>query len=194
MTKSTTERVLECFGSKQGKWPWCIAGGALRDSWFDKEVKDVDLFIWKTKGYFDDHLTQNYFYLAINGDSPHYNWDGIGYRFEKQGEEYGTSHFMSFRSDEVPGLNIILLRWPEKLDYGIREVDCDKVVPELLASFPASISKIAYNSQWDKWWIDPDFDEGLKSNTIFCEGDRNGREYYLKKLWDKYKTWTVEFE
>lgn len=168
--------------------PFVIAGGCLRDTYFGKDVVDVDVFIGIEK-YKMDQIRGNKRFLLIasgpadkdpymfitNYDDAHDSDDRV---FEVDGDpDYPEAGFVSGRCSEIPGLNIIL-----------KEIDPDdgvaEMVEEMFKTFPCSISKIAYSPMEDKLYVDDSFYESVSTNTIqFYDAD----EKYIKKIMPKYK-------
>jgi len=160
--------LLDDFVSGAGiKCSYVIAGGALRDSFFDKPVNDVDVFWLVTQYAFEFIKRSGYMYLGDDFT-----------KFEVDGKDfYDTSKFISVRSPEEPGLNIIF----RSDEHG---KTLDEMVETLFEEFPCSISKIAYSPVEDKWWISDDFKETLATGFVTMPWDCP--EKYQKKIFPKY--------
>lgn len=198
-----TERVISKDAWTHFLWPMVIAGGALRDSWFGKDVKDIDVFIQVYEGQLATYNRPTV-YLETEGDrffsvapSKLGKWPTI--ELHKDGNpDYEVHNFLSFTSPEIPGVNFILREGLKKPVHGtpgkMPHDERDEFVKELFEEFPCSISKIAWHPASDTWWFDPEFEESVATKTIYFKGDTPAK--YRNKIYPKYIhtfEWHVEY-
>ena len=189
MTCNSMQFIQKEGYEKDFMWPVVIAGGALRDSWYDKEPVDVDIFIGMYKSTIEKALEDGFFYVNRNysGEINDISLgDSAGIKFFVDTGEHASGApgtlFVSGRSHtEAPGINIILHEFEEG---GEIPDETDKMVAKMFEEFPASISKIAYSPTLEKWYVHPDFEETERTNIIKCKMGITSR--YTKKLWPKY--------
>lgn len=176
--------------------PGIVAGGVLRDLYFGKPVNDVDLFIPCSSRFLDvirqaraAHLELDRTSMIVDlramaaftvggrrhGDLVNLSVDG--------GEYYAKSNFLSLRSTSIPGLNIILVDTPL---IGLPFVE------ELFSTFPASLSRIAYDPKSNVTYMDKSFIESAQTKVITLH-PIGGADYYRKKLHTKYPEWACVF-
>lgn len=163
-----------------------IAGGCLRDTFFDKEAKDVDMFVWVSGQSFKLIKENREFSLVAEDprmyvDYPmyisahcHYD-DELDFQFKVEGDpEYEEADFLSGRCENAPGLNIILLNKDE------RPYDIDA----LIKTFPCSISQIAYDVMSDTVYVTDKFKKTLETKEVwFASGVE---QKYKDKIFPKY--------
>lgn len=171
-------------------YPALVAGGALRDSWFGREVNDVDLFIGVSAALLTDCWTAKKFavnghgvtpvnYLRFAGARPKF----INFEVDFDGE-YDAGDFVSGRSTQKPGLNVILFVMPE--GSGEKEL-----ADALFEKFPCSISRIAWSPRSDEWFICDSFKHSEATRVIEFHANADtmvGGKYY-KKIFPKYDGW-----
>lgn len=171
-------------------WPYVIAGGALRDSWFDKPVNDVDVFVAVPPFIMKEAREKGW--VAIYMETPTVSRPvTVGFTpckgdiklYMDGSTDYPEGEFVSFRSSEHPGLNIIFRKFNNKACT--REEEVDSLVKTLFEEFPCSISKLAYHPPLDKWWVDDEFKETLKTGVVVFSDDVT--EKYRNKIFPKYK-------
>lgn len=157
-----------------------VAGGCLRDAWFGKDIKDIDVFYELAEG--------TYRAAHDNGWHVMLGKDGKLYKFiiDKEGD-YEIGNFLSGKCPEIPGLNVIF-RSGEKTPQPERDF-----AEGLLAGFPASISQIAWSPVTDEWYI---HDEFLKTaETKIIKFYENNTDKYFNKINEKYnESWDYHFE
>jgi hypothetical protein len=171
-------------------WPVVIAGGALRDSWYDKEPVDVDVFIGIYKSTIEKALEHGFFYVnknyagEINDISVGVASSGMKFSIDTGEHASGApgTLFASGRNDiDAPGINVILHEFEEE---GEIPDETAKMVEKMFDEFPASISKIAYSPTLEKWYIHPDFEETAETSVIKVKSDITAK--YIHKLYPKY--------
>lgn len=166
----------------------CIAGGAIRDSVFGKEIKDVDVFVGVNDGLFSKLISSPTATLIFAGGKykcmgmlsyvPPVSSDSVILLRKSTNEYYGkSSDFISYQSDELPGLNVIVV------DHkGVK--DNKKWIGALLQTFPASISKIALDLEDGEMIMTEDFIKTFKTKKIlyteWCPPE------YRSRLMEKY--------
>lgn len=171
-------------------YPILVAGGALRDSWFGKEVNDVDLFIGVPSRLLTECWLSKKFAVGKHGVSPN-NYlrfacsrpSSINFTVDFDGE-YEAGDFVSGRSTEKPGLNVILFEMPE--GSGEKEL-----ADALFEKFPCSISRIAWSPRSDAWFICDSFKHSEATRVIEFHANADtmvGGKYY-KKIFPKYDEW-----
>lgn len=199
-----TERVISKDAWTHFLWPMVIAGGALRDSWFGKDVKDIDVFIQLYEGHLQSYNKEE-IYLQVDGK----NFLGVSHNGSVSGidpitlyndgnTDYEAHNFLSFTSPDIPGVNFILREGLKKPVHGtpgkMPHDERDEFVKELFEEFPCSISKIAWHPASDTWWFDPEFEESVATKTIYFKGDTPAK--YRNKIYPKYINtleWHVEY-
>lgn len=201
----TTKISAETFisGADMGGfiWPFVIAGGSLRDSWFGKEVNDLDVFVAIPDSRMNDVRKQGWFNLimdetglphSIFATSPVVKGQGAVKFFQDGADFYDSSKFISGKSPEVPGVNIILrsiedippLYVPAGVYYTSLMQE-EELVEALFQEFPCSISRIAWHPVHNKWWIHKSFEESLNTKVVMFH--HNVTDKYYKKIFPKYK-------
>lgn len=175
-------------------YPMLVAGGALRDSWFEKDVTDVDLFIgvpgdlikecWNNKEFaihYDLALRAvNYIRFSARPFAKSF----INFKVDFDGE-YDAGDFVSGRSSTHPGLNVILFE-----HEGTEKELADK----LFDKFPCSISRIAWSPKSDEWYIHDSFKKSACDKVIGFHGTVKYNDKYYKKIYPKYEGWGNTYE
>lgn len=157
-----------------------VAGGCLRDAWFGKDIKDIDVFYEVAEDNYRAAYALGYWVMI--------GTDGNTYKFilDKEGD-YEIGNFLSGRCPELPGLNIIFRSGP-------RTPGPEREFAErLIEGFPASISQIAWSPGTDEWYIHPEF---LKTaDTKIIKFYENNTDKYFNKINEKYNEgWQYHFE
>lgn len=177
--------------------PLCVAGGCLRDAWFDKPVKDIDVFV----GLHETLLKQLYAAggFVLRGSSFYPMGIGRrllrglstrkGYVFVLNGDndKYEMDKFLSATCKDLPGLNLIL-----RVCNSI--VTDRQFAEELIEEFPCSISQIAWLPKTDEWVLHTEFQlSEVKRLIRFYE--RCPSEYY-DRIREKYDNaeWVYQVE
>lgn len=145
--------------------PVCVAGGCLRDAWFDKPIKDVDVFIGVHEDVLKEFHATGSFTMA--GSSLFRSPLSFGpsfvtnytFTFDGDIEEYDPDQFLSATCEDAPGVNIILRRCNSV-------VSDNQFAEELIEGFPCSISQIAWLPKTDEWVIHDEFLYTAETNTI----------------------------
>ena len=197
MTCNSMQFIQKEGYEKEFIWPVVIAGGALRDSWYDKEPVDVDVFVGAYKQTIESALDQGHFFACLNSDGKlsdftiyaHSSRHCSPVMFTIDTGEHASGApgtlFASGRNHiDAPGINIILRPFEELSGRTTVEDETDKMVEGMLDEFPASISKIAYSPTLEKWYIHPDFEETAETGVIKIKSDITSK--YLHKLYPKY--------
>lgn len=179
-----------------------VAGGALRDSWFDKPVNDLDVFVFHDPQVKEFYTTSDILTVEllgrsslIFGNNPSSSLGSSSNMvvFKKEtGGEYEESNFISYRSEEVPGVNIILMEnYSEK---GTKEERREELALDLINGFPCSISQIAWCPHLDQWWLTDQFKHTAETKEVLV--DRDGLGYYHDKIAEKYSVvhWPASFK
>lgn len=161
-----------------------IAGGAVRDLLAGKPLADIDVFVETWGNISCRHVS---IVESVFGDNTLYFYPNTHPRahasFERQGGDYyEESGFASYRSKQMPNINIVLV---------------NGTVEEIIKNFPISCSRIGIGASCrnngelvvgDKW------DEFVKYNVIHYNSDTDSR--YLDKIRKKYPerayTWIKE--
>ena len=190
MTEPTTfKEWLPEIDFNSFPYPMLVAGGALRDSWFEKDVTDVDLFIgvpgdlirecWEAKKFSvhrDGYVVRPSSWISVSIPSALRVNNFINFKVDFDGE-YDAGDFVSGRSSTHPGLNVILFE-----HEGTEKELADK----LFDKFPCSISRIAWSPKSDEWYIHDSFKKSASTKIIgFHESVVYGTKYY-SKIFPKY--------
>lgn len=175
------EELLNPARMKEFMWPNFIAGGALRDSWFGKEVVDVDWFIGVYPETFKECGAWGWFTIQAGSV---YSGHGTGLVFENNGTSFVPgSDFISGTSKDMPGLNVILVPWDE--DHEDTTDKSSKALAEkVIDTFPVSISQIAYIPSTEEWVIHDEFKKTLKTGVLTANKDTDIK--YINKIYPKY--------
>jgi hypothetical protein len=176
------EELLDPAKMKEFIWPNFIAGGCLRDAWYEKEMVDVDWFIGVYQTTFDDIGNAGDFSLYDGSLIPRATTKGVN--FKNNGTSFVPgSDFISCTSKDMPGLNIIVLPWEE--DHLPSTSASSKALAEkTINTFPVSISQIAYIPSSEEWVLHDEFKKTL--DTGICYVNSKTETKYLRKIWPKY--------
>lgn len=177
------EELLDPARMKEFIWPNFIAGGALRDSWFGKEMVDVDWFIGIYRDTFEECGKCGKF--TITTGSVRYGAE-YGLVFENNGTSFVPgSDFISGICKDMPGLNVILLPWDE--DNATTTSESSKALAEkIIDTFPVSISQIAYIPATEEWVIHDEFKKTLDTGVLTAAIGARDVENYMYKIYPKY--------
>lgn len=186
------EKFLDPDIGEDFNWPYVIAGGCLRDSFFGKEVVDVDLFVALPKTRLEEIKKAGEFYVSYydgGGESPRSIWDrfpgdagSTAFKIDS-GDGYDElGDFISGKNPEHPGLNIILREYKDT--WSATGAECAAFATELIETFPCSISKVAWFPPTDTWWFSEDFKKTLETKVVEFTGGTTDK--YYKKIYPKY--------
>lgn len=183
-----TEQFLDKEVMEGFCWPYVIAGGCLRDGFFNKPINDMDVFIAIPKRRLKSIKKKGEFWLHFDtAGRPSSVWSdsensGAVIKFVIDGEEeYELDEFISGRSDECPGLNIILREYNDSW-AGVDEIK--EFAEELIAGFPCSISQIAWDTLHDRWFFSESFKDSLLSGVVYFPPNITMK--YMGKIFPKY--------
>lgn len=185
-------------------YPVLVAGGALRDSWFGKDVTDVDVFIGVSKRLLEDCWKRKKFaiskasryiiadnYTTVTPRPPSFPTTSprgfLNFEVDSEGD-YDAGDFVSGRCHDKPGLNVILIAcdaFPHEEQF---------MADMLFDKFPCSISRIAWSPKTDKWYIHDSFTASEKTRTIYFDKSISINSKYYKKIYPKYYGWHCDWE
>lgn len=200
MTTIDASMWLDPDKAKRAVWPWVVAGGALRDSWVGAEPKDIDVFMWLYSVVFKSLNENGEVIVTSEGDVHNATSRAAGCLFKKKGGSYGIGGgFASFTSEEMPGINLILLPWPEGVEgEGDKKVEEElaDLVPLLLDTFPCSLAQVAWWPGMDMWWTTDKFKTSMSEEVVFVEWCDNGEKYYNNKIKSHpvFGKWVAKYE
>lgn len=173
--------------------PILIAGGCLRDALFDKEVKDIDVFIGVSEGELEECRGEASFTIMASDATyagimsgwlsasaiPDFPRD---IRFHVNSDDtYPLGEFLSGTSEQVPGLNVILTK----------HKSVSEMWEWMKETFPCSISQIAYNpTNGDLMWTDA-FEVSARTKVI--EFPVHVTQKYEDKIFPKYDGWSKKY-
>lgn len=187
MSAITAETFIDPKVHANTPYPMVIAGGALRDSWFDKPINDLDVFVFHNftgKSLGTDKLFVGMMPhgALLFGPKPTISFRHTAVFRKETGGEYEESNFISYRSVEVPGVNIIMME--NYSDKKTVELQREELALDLIKGFPCSISQIAWCPLEDQWWMTDQFKHTAETKEVLV--DRNGLGYYSDKIATKY--------
>ena len=162
----TDKKILECLVGGCGG---VIAGGYLRDQVLGIPYKDIDVFLPVPRSVpFSE-------YILTIGHILHKHL-GQYLVVDPQGEDYGSSSFMSYEITIDSHQSKVDLVLVHTASYGNSEA----FIHELFDSFHANLSKIAY-SVATKLIVDPTFLDDVENKTItyYVSGVDYGKECKL---------------
>lgn len=180
--------------------PWLIAGGALRDSYLEKDVKDIDVFVPVGDSLLLEMKRQKKIYLRSSIDKKHLTGiallegkDTIPLK-TKEGEnpyEVLDAEFACFADKQFEGLDFIA-KASEYWASDCTDESCKGFAEELFSYFPCSLSRIAYNPVINNWWIHESFYESVRNRIITF--NECAPSAYIDRIMTKYCHWAWSYE
>lgn len=156
------QRVTHCGGAQA-----TIAGGAVRDSVLGKEIADIDIFCFSSKGKVNASVLETVFPGVQKADAS---------------ELYEISDINSVYNCSYKGwkVQIIVLGMIHANDRVINHVE----------KFPCNISKVWYDGKSHTWEAGTSFYTGLAHEILVF--DKGASSKYMEKICNKYSEYKIK--